>query len=74
MSPETRAKLLVGDDDEAQTIAAEFFRQRGRAAGRRPTKGQINELAERLKLAWHQGASVAELEALAGELAAGRGW
>jgi hypothetical protein len=52
MSPETRAKLLVGDDDEAQ----------------------INELAERLKLAWQQGASVAELEALAGELAAGRGW
>jgi hypothetical protein len=46
----------------------------GRAAGRRPTKGQINALAERLQLAWHQGASVAALEALAGELAAGRGW
>jgi hypothetical protein len=46
----------------------------GRAAGRRPPTGQINELAERLTRPWHPGASVAELAARAGALAAGRGW
>jgi hypothetical protein len=49
MSPETRAKLLVGDDDEAQTIAAEFFRQRELG------ESEEDALAEALALARWEG-------------------
>jgi hypothetical protein len=49
MSPETRAKLLVGDDDEARIIAAEFFRQRELG------EHEDGALAEALALARREG-------------------
>jgi hypothetical protein len=49
MSPETRAKLLVGDDDEARIIAAEFLRQRELG------EHEDGALAEALALARREG-------------------
>jgi hypothetical protein len=49
MSPETRAKPLLGDNHEARVIAAEFFRQRELG------ESEEDALAEALALAWWEG-------------------
>lgn len=48
MSPATRARLLAPEDDEAQVIAQEFFRQREQGSDEGDALAEALLLARRL--------------------------